>query len=110
MNAYEELRVYLNVDEMVEALVFGPWGWDGYEELEPQSVPPEKRGIVLKLKEAEPLMKGWSFEGGFGAPNCYAVYIWTNQRIIWVTQYDGSTGLDSCPRNPIDIVPDMPGG
>ena len=110
MSASNNLRDYLDVGETVEAIVFGAWGWGGFEEPEPSHVPVEKRGVVLSWAEAEPLLHGWEFDGGYGAPECYAVYIWTNRRVIWVTQYDGATGLDSAPRNPVDIVPGMPGG
>jgi hypothetical protein len=108
MSAYNDLLEYLEPDEKVEALVFGEYGWGGYGEgADPIG---EKRGTVLTLEEAEPLMQSWSFYGGYGSPDCYATYIWTNQRVIWVTQYDGSTRLSSAPRNPVACIPDMPGG
>ncbi len=116
-SAYEELKDFLAKGEKVEAVVFGGWGWcgddiaePGYGEPSPQPVPPDKRGVVLTLSRARPYMQTWSFYGGFGAPNCYAVRIWTNRRVIWVTQYDGSTRLDSALRNPEPCIPDMPGG
>lgn len=116
MTAYQELHEFLEEGESVEAIVFGNWGWSngdnepGYGEPRPVPVPFEKRNIVLALEEAEPFMKQWTFSGDFGAPNCYAVRIWTNRRVIWVTQYDGSTGLNSALRNPEPCKPDMPGG
>lgn len=121
MNAWQELKKYLEPGETVEAIVFGPWGWGsaptegeawepGYGEPEPPPVPFEKRGIVLKPEEAEPFMQTWKFSGGYGSPECYAVRIWTDRRILWVTQYDGATGLDSSMRNPFAHMPDMPGG
>lgn len=114
-NAYEELMQALNDGERVEAIVFGGWGGSDHEELgygepDPPPVPFDKRGVVLTLEEAKPLMQSWQFIGGYGSPDCYAVHIWTNTRVFWVTQYDGSTGLDSAPRNPTPHIPDMPGG
>lgn len=108
--AYEELKEALQPDEVVEAIVFGEWGWGGYSEPENKPVPEDKRGVVLTLEDARPMMQTWAFYGGHGAPDCYATNIWTNQRILWVTQYDGATGLDSAPRNPKAGKPDMPGG
>ena len=108
--AYEDLKEKLRPDEVVEAIVFGSWGWDGYGEPENKPVPEEKQGVVLTLEEAEPMMQTWSFYGGYGAPECYAVNVWTNQRILWVTEYDGSTCLDSATRNPKEGKPYMPGG
>lgn len=110
MSAYNDLIKYLDKGETVEAIVFGNWGWDGYGEPRAHNVPKAKRFIILTLDEAAPLMQKWSFYSGYGAPDCYATYIWTNQRIIWVTQYDGSTTLDSAPRNPEVCTPYIPGG
>jgi hypothetical protein len=108
-NAYEDLIDYLDKDEFVEGLVFGEYGWSGYSE-DTIFVPEDKQGVLLTLQEAKPMMDGWRYYGGYGAPLCYATYIWTNKRVIWVTQYDGSTTLDSMPRHPIKCIPDMPGG
>lgn len=121
INAYDELQAFLEDGGTVESLVFGAWGWgygpaDGGEwepdssEPMPIAIPLRMRGKLLALSQAEPLMRSWQFSGGYGGPDCYATYIWTDRRIIWVTQYDGSTGLDSAPRNPIECIPDMPGG
>jgi len=122
MSAWTELQQELEPGETVEAIVFGAWGWGhapslygaewepGYGEPNPPPVPFEKRGVVLTAEEAEPLMESWGFSGGYGAPDCYAVRIWTDRRIFWVTQYDGATRLDSAMRHPFAHMPDMPGG
>jgi hypothetical protein len=121
MNAYNDLIKILTDGEVVEAIVFGAWGWGsepkdgenwepGHKEPPRPPVPFEKRGILLSLEEAQPFMDGWTFYGGYGAPACYAANIWTNKRVIWVTQYDGATTLDSAPRNPVASIPSMPGG
>ena len=116
MSAWDELAEYLEKGETIEAIVFGEWGWGhgignlGYGEPDPPSVPWELRGKVLTSEEARPLMQSWNFHGGYGAPDCYAANIWTNRRVIWVTQYDGSTSLDSAARNPSATLPNMPGG
>lgn len=121
MPARDDLLEFLKSDEKIECLIFGPWGWgrapdkdgeweSGYGEPKPPAVPFDKRGVILSWEESLPYLEGWDFYGGFGAPECYAVRVWTNQRVIWVTQYDGSTGLDSAPRNPTATMPNMPGG
>jgi hypothetical protein len=117
-NAWEDLEKALEPGETVEALVFGNWGWSyedkpaagAYGEPDPPPVPVEMRAKVLTPDEAKPFMAGWSFFGGYGSPECYAVRVWTSRRILWVTQYDGSTSLDSAMRNPEPHLPDMPGG
>jgi len=110
MSAWTDLVEFLNDGEKVIAVVFGKWGWSGYGEPEPPPVLEAEQGIIYWDEDAKPFMEGWSFYGGYGAPDCYAVNIWTTQRVIWVTQYDGSTALSSVPRNPCADMPDMPGG
>jgi hypothetical protein len=111
MNAYHDLMNELEEGEIVEGLVFGDYGWSDFGEEDCDNpIPQNKRGVLLTLEEAKPLMDGWTYHGGFGSPDCYATYVWTNKRIIWVTQYDGSTCLDSTPRHPISCKPNMPGG
>jgi len=126
---WEQLQAFLNEGEEIEAVVFGPFGWgdapDEGEEWElgwrePESpltkgpiVPFNERGKILSpphLARFYMSTTSWTFKSGYGSPNCYAVYVWTNQRVIWVTQYDGSTRLCGVPRNPQDIMPEMPGG
>lgn len=109
LNAYKDLMKYFEDNEIVEGIVFGKYGWSGYKG-EDSPIKEHHQGVLMSIEEAKPLMFGWSFYGGFGAPECNATYIWTNKRCIWVTQYDGSTCLDSMPRHPVSCIPDMPGG
>ena len=130
MNAYQELVDFLG--EPVRFIVFGAYGWGsapregeswegGYGEPgtedrykpsdnDPPPVPFDVRGKLLDREHAEPFMADWSFYGGYGSPECYAIYAWSDSWVAWVTQYDGATTLDKAPRNPIDIMPSMPGG
>lgn len=109
-DAYKELKKELDEDEVIEGISFGDWGWGGYHEPDPPPVPKDKRGITLSEKEARPFMKGWKLYCGYGAPLAYAMYVWTNKRVMWITQYDGSTNIDSMPRHPSNCEVDMPGG
>lgn len=110
MSAYAELMEYLKEGEVVEAIVFGAWGWSEHGAPKPSPVPDEVKGKVLTLEQAEPMMQSWNFYGGYGAPECYATHIWTDRRVLWITQYDGLTQLSSAPRNPKVGLPSMPGG
>lgn len=114
MNAYEELLAALEPGEEVRGIVFGNWGGTGYpaEKLaycEPpdRPVPVDARGRVLSLEEARPYMVGWSFDGGHGTAECYATWVWTDRRVIWVHEYDGSTHLSWMPRHPIECTPEL---
>jgi len=104
MNAYEELLKFLQPNEKVSYVVFGEWGWG---EPKPAPVPKDKQCVLLTLEEAKPLMDGWQFNGGYGTAECYPVYVWTNERVIFVAEYDGSTHLTSVPRNPTAEEPHM---
>lgn len=110
MNAMQDLKNVLEKGEVIEAIVFGKWGWGGYNEPKPSPVPKDKQGVILTEANATPMMEGWTYNGGFGSPSCYATYIWTNQRVLWVINYDGATCLSSAPRNPLNVMPEMSGG
>lgn len=109
-NAYDELMAALEPGETVEAIVFGRFGWNGYSEPKPAPIPKEKQGKPMSLAKARPLMRGWSFCGGYGAPMAYATMVWTNRRIGNVATYDGSTWLTWTPRNPAAFLPELVGG
>ena len=112
MNAWEEIEERLDKDEVLEYVVFGQWSWGASGDGIPvPEVPPSIMGRRLLPQEAMPFLKAFSFSGGYGSPECYATWLYTNKNVYWVTQYDGSTCLDSMPRNPRqDEMPYMPGG
>ena len=108
MSAYNELLEFLDENEVVEGIIFGDYGWTIYGKHNPY--PDVVQRKLLTIEEAKPMMKDWVFYNGYGAPECFATNIWTNKRVIFVTQYDGSTNLNSVFRNPTECEPDMPGG
>ena len=119
-NAFEELTAFLEDGEVVESIVFGGWRGntpyndepyeEGYGETDPPLIPYDKRAVVLSFEEAIPFMKAWQFDGGYGGANTFATTIWTNQRVIIVGVYDGSTWLEGIPRNPCPDWPRLCGG
>lgn len=106
-SALKDLLNFLEEGEEVQAVVFGDWGWGNYEDV--GLVPKERRGKVLSPQEAQCYMEGWSFNGGHGSPECYAAYIYTDQRLIFPSQYDGATNLEGMPLRPTECMPTMPG-
>lgn len=94
-------------NEPIIAIVVGDYAWGGYGDQ--STVPDEKRGVVLTWDEAAPMLD-YEYDAGFGAPECNAVYAWTADRVIAVSQYVGATWLYSIPRNPTSEMPKMAGG
>ena len=108
-------------DETVIGVVIGEYGWGrssweqpGFgeetvigEESVISPIPWDKRGIVLTWAEARPLLD--YFDAGYGSPGCHHIYVWTTQRVLFISQYDGSTSLESVPRDPVACRPVMPG-
>ncbi len=82
------------------------WGDHGSDAVPKYQV--QKRGIVLSWDEAKPLLD-YEFRDGFGTPGCNAIYVWTEKRVLYISQYDGATAINSIPRDPIDVMPTMPG-
>jgi len=97
--------------EPIEAIVIGNMGWSDYglEELPPEAQDRTKWNRILKWDEAAPILD-YEYDAGFGAPGCQAITAWTATRVLFVSQYDGATHVDSVPRHPIDHEPEMPGG
>lgn len=115
MNFADDIRLAAG-DEQIEAIVIGPFGWSTFIQddkpfgmTEDQVVPKEKLGVVLEWDEASKLLD-YEYDVGYGSPLCHAITAWTPNKVIWVTQYDGSTCVDWAPRNPVDHIPYMPGG
>ena len=62
------------------------------------------------LSPADALRKlDQEFDNGFGGEDCFPIYAWTKSRVFFIGEYDGATGLNWVPRNPIDINPTFSG-
>lgn len=101
-------------DETILSIAIGQFGWGGFrgdEQLYPNGKPPEDPpiGEPIFWSAAKPHLD-YYYDGGYGSPSCHAIYAWTDSKVIFVSQYDGATGLETIPRNPspCDVV--MPGG
>lgn len=53
---------------------------------------------------------GYTYDHGYGGVSCHSFIAWTESRVIFVSQYDGSSWVDSMPRNPTPTQVYMPGG
>ena len=47
----------------------------------------------------------YEYDDGFGGAECHAIYLYTRNFIVFVSEYDGATSVDCIPRNPIECTP-----
>lgn len=91
--------------ETVEAIVVGDWGqsyettnWEDNDWLD-HPIPNEIRGVPCQWSDVHQLLN-YEWDDGFGGMSCHALWIWTPTRIIFISEYDGATNIESLPRNP----------
>lgn len=48
-------------------------------------------------------------DSGYGAPDCFPIWAWTKDRVYFIAEYDGATGLAWVPRNPVAGEPSFSG-
>lgn len=96
-------------NESVEGVVIGEMGWGDYNSEEVPNYKDQPKGKVLSWEEAKKYLD-YKFSAGYGAPECNAIYAWTPNWVIAISQYDGSTSPFKIPRHPVNIMPKMPGG
>ena len=89
-------------DEPIEAVVVGAHGDAWFEKQEKRS-----SYQVLTWKEARAQLD-YEYDDGFGGADCHAIYAWTQTRVLFVSEYDGSTTIASVPRNPTESKPIFP--
>lgn len=42
----------------------------------------------------------YNYDAGFGWQDCHDIYIWSADYVYYIHEYDGSTSIQSVPRNP----------
>ena len=45
------------------------------------------------------------YDSGFGGADCFPMYAWSASWVYFIDEYDGATGVNYIPRNPIDCAP-----
>lgn len=93
----------------VEAVVIGEMGWGDYGSDAVPNYAQCPKGKLLTWEEALPWLS-YEFSAEFDAPGCQAIYAWTKDFVVAISQYDGSTGAFAMPRHPIECMPDITGG
>jgi hypothetical protein len=91
------------------AVVIGPFGrGDGFGEERITRPVPVRVGELLRWEEARPMLD-YEFDPGFGQPQCDAIYAWTENNVLFVDEYDGTTQVLPIPRNPTPAEARFPG-
>ena len=47
----------------------------------------------------------YEYDTGYGGADCNAIYLYTRNFIVFVSEYDGATSVDCIPRNPTECTP-----
>ena len=105
MDAMVDLKRSLFPDEEISGIVFGDWLDFGRPEY--RGAEAMRTGVLLSAEEAGPMMRCWEFYDN--SLKCYGMYAWTQGRVFFVSEYDGSTMINSCPRNPCAMIPKVYG-
>ena len=65
-----------------------------------------KRKFPKKLMKKPEMLKNvidyfdYDFDSGYGGQECHSFYIYTDNDVFFIWEYDGSTRISSVPRNP----------
>ena len=96
-------------NEPILYAVIGEMGWGDYNSEGVPNYSEQPKNELLKWEDARKWLD-YETDYGYGAPKQNAVYCWTENWIVFMWQYDGATGADRIPRNPVACIPTMPGG
>ena len=93
--------------EKIEAIVVGqhynrPNKYSGEDE-------PEANENIVLSREVGLEKLDQEYDSGFGGADCYPMYAWSATRVYFINEYDGSTGLNWVPRQPVACEPDFGG-
>jgi hypothetical protein len=84
--------------------------WSGWEdEGHHRYIPAESLNRVLPWDEAKKLLD-YEYNEGYGSVDSHAITAWTENWVIFVGCYDGSSWVDRVPRHPVDHVARTVGG
>ena len=72
------------------------WGWSGDGKL-----PPELVGRILLWEKVRPHLN-YEYDAGYGSQDCHDITAWTENRVLFVHEYDGSTYIRTVDRNPTE--------
>lgn len=93
--------------EQIEAIVVGqhdkaPDRWSR------DRIKPVDEGVILS-REVGLAKLDEEYDNGYGGADCYPMYAWTKSWVYFIGEYDGATGPNRVPRNPINCEPQFSG-
>jgi hypothetical protein len=86
--------------ELVFAIVVGRHDRDAYYHKSPTAY----ENVVLSREDGLALLDQ-DYDNGYGGADCRPFYAYSQNRIYFVSEYDGATGLGWMPRHPVDCKP-----
>lgn len=60
---------------------------------------------IILSREAGLAKLDQDYNNGYGGADCFPFWAWTESRVYYVREYDGSTELSSVPRHPVGGEP-----
>lgn len=66
--------------------------------------PEAKRDVMLSRKEGLKLLDV-EFDSGYGGADCFPMLAWTENFVLKIHEYDGSTYIEGVPRKPLHMSP-----
>ena len=88
--------------EPIESVVVAKF--DSYYEENFKSIPDKFTGKPVCFGDVRHYFD-YEYDDGFGGAESHAIYLYTKNFIVFVSEYDGSTSVSCIPRNPIECTP-----
>lgn len=105
----------------IKGCVIGPFGFSDskgqdddkisyYRKHDPERkyIPPALKKKLMRWEQAREWLD-YPFANEWGVPDVHAVYLWTQERVYFVVNYDGKITLTSVPRYQTDCSPTLKG-
>lgn len=93
--------------EEIIAISISPWNNSSARyDAEPGVVADHALGCEpVSWAEAFPVLN-YEYDDGYGGQDCHDIIAWTATKVLYVHEYDGSTSVQSVPRNPAPFLAD----
>ena len=104
-NFKNDIEIAANNDP-IDSFVIGPTERFSPTDRKIEQLP---RGVILDWDKYKNYFD-FQYDAGYGGVDVPAVYLWTNDYVLFVVEYDGSSWISKVPRNPVECGPSTHGG